>query len=438
MSKEIIERSKSNPLWKAYGGITISGKELLDIQLITSHIKVLTKKETSKIVNAFNGEMYDMGIEYAWHRAMKKLDNRLENFGLDFISEMVGYDSIDSIDSISKKEKINLAFELGMIDSTAKIKLSQANELINHFMDEKIDSEMNLIESLDIIVNLTQYILGNNIDVNSIEFKSFREDLQSKVFTSDNVEVELLETSPYFFIKTTIRTILNLIKTSKDAQKSIVLNNAIIFIEKLWNNLFVEDRKHIGTTYAVAINDGDKDVFKTFSTILDKVQGYDYVPETTRSNAFKKVAKAYISVHYAMNNFYNEEAYAKKLNNMGTIIPDFALNECLEAVIISYIGNSYGVANSAQVYNNKILKKITYEQWKEFFSQLLIQNQNILEDISRSSENMINRWFDLVENYVSKDFTIKDPLSSNIYKNSISKNVKVRSLTKIGLKKITG
>lgn len=437
MGKDLIVNEKK-PLWKAYGGITISDKDSLSISSISTYIKVLTEKETKKIVNAFDSEMYDMSIEYAWNRAMKKLDSRLEVFGLDFIAEMVGQLNIDSIDSISKKEKINLAFELGMIDSTAQMKLIQANELINHYMSDNVNDEMGMIDSLKIIIDITQYILGNDIDVNSIEFKTFREDLKTRQFNSSSGEVELLKSSPYFFIKTTIRTLLNLIKTTKDIEKTLVLNNSIIFIENLWDNLFVEDKRNIGQTYAISINDGDKEIFKTFSTILEKVQGYDFVPETTRSNAYIKVAKSYISVHYSMNNFYNEPAYAKKLNNMGTLIPDFALSECLEAVIISSIGNKYGISTGAQSSNKAVLEKITYEQWKEFFSCLILENQNILEDLKYSDSHMINRWFNIVSKYVPKDFNIKDKQALKIYNYSIDNNTKVKNEASIALKKIMG
>lgn len=428
----------SQPLWKAYGGINIANQEQTNIKSIAKYMKVLTEKENSKIVTAFEGGMYDMSIEYAWNRAMKKLDDRLEVFGLDFIAEMAGIEHLDSIDSVSKKEKIDLAFELGMIDKTARMKLIQANETINHYISDETEEEMGQLDALKIVLDVTQYILGNNINVNTIEFKTFREKLQTTIFKQGDSEIELLKSSPYFFIKTTVRTILNLIKTASEIEKSKVLNNAIVFIEQLWDKLFVEDKKNIGKTYAVAINDGDKAVFKAFSTILNKVQGYDYVPETTRSNAYIKVAKAYTAAHYEFNNFYNEPAYAKKLNSMGTMIPDFALGECLEAVIISMLGNKYGISTNAQSYNENILGKITYEQWKEFFSNLLVQTQNILEDIQSSNSSILDRWFNLVEKFVPKDFNIKDNTALNIYNFSKTKNKKVQTEAGVALKKIVG
>ncbi len=437
MSNDLIVLEKQ-PLWKAYGGVTISSSEQTNISAISSYIKVLTKKETDKIVAAFDNSMFDMGVEYAWNRAIKKLEERLEIFGLEFIAEMLGLEYIETIDSISNKEKINLAFELGMIDKTAKMKLSQANEKINHFMSNNSEDELNYIDSLSIILDITQYILGNNIDVSSIEFKQFREKLKTNIFSTTDKEVELLQSSPYFFIKTTIRTILNLIKNADITEKTKILNNAIIFINALWSKLFIEDRKNIGRTYAQAINDGDKDIFKTFSTILDNVQGYDYVPETTRSNAYIKVAKAYISAHYQMNNFYNEPAYATKLNNMGTLIPDFALGECLEAVLLSVIGNYYGVSTLAQDSNKKLLKKVTYEQWKEFFSIIILQTQNILEDLKNGNDDMIERWFNVVYEFVPTGFNIKNSTASNIYKYSISKNTKLSAECGIALGKIVG
>lgn len=191
--------------------------------------------------------------------------------------------------------------------------------------------------------------------------------------------------------------------------------------------------------YAQAISDGHKETVASFSTILDSVHGYDYVPETTRSTAYKKIAREFVSAHYGMNNFYNEPAYAKKLNSMGTVIPDFSLSECLQAVIVSTIGNQYGVSTEAQQYNKKILQKVTTEQWKQFVSQLLIQDQKILEKLAYGNSSMANRWFKLITEHVNVEFNIEHPLSKKVFESSKKEDPsKLKKLANHALSKIIG
>jgi hypothetical protein len=444
MSNE-LDTIDNELIWKSYNGITVNNKDQTNIVSLSNYFNVLNTNETKKIVSAFELEMYDMGLEYAWSRAMKILDNRLEKFGLDFIAEMTNREGLSTLEQLSNAEKIELAFELGMLNTTAKMSLIQANETVNHFISRDIadnNEEIELIKALGIVLDITKYILGNEIETSSIGFKGFRDKLKETMYQSSDSQIEKLKTSPYFYIKTTIRTILSLIKSAHKedgkSELSKVLNNANVFIVGLWEQIFIEDKKLIGTTYAQAISDGHKETVATFSTILDAVYGYDFVPETTRSNAYIKIAREFSRVHVEINNFYNEPAYAKKLNSMGTVIPDFALQECLRAVFVSIIGSQYGVSTSAQIYNAKILDKVTTEQWKHFFSKLIIQDQAILEKLTDSTSDMINNWFVIIKEYIADDFNIKNTIAKNIFTYSREGNQKLRLETKKALVKIIG
>lgn len=421
---------ENRTLWNSFNGIEIDSNSQMNIIALSNYFQLLEPKESKKIVDTFNANMFDIGVEYAWNRAIKILEDRLEFFGLEFIAEMVNREVINSLDEISVSEKINLAFELGMINSTAKLSLTQANETINHYRSRDVvqnGEELEIVDAFKILKDTTKYILGNKIETSSIEFKTFRDSLKDKIYRKEDREIESLKTSPYFYIKTTIRATLSLIKFSyKDknlAELTKVLENAKIFIIELWDLIFIEDRKLIGNIYSEAISDGQREVFTVFSEILDRVQGYDYVPETTRSNAYKRIARQYLTVHYEFNNFYNEPAYAKKLNDMGTVIPDFALQDVLRVVLISSLGNMYGISVNAREYNQNILKKITSGQWKDFFASLLVQEQEILEKLSLGG-SYASRWIDIVESFVPKDFNLANILARDIYQFSITKDEK--------------
>jgi len=435
-------------LWNSPNGVSIEPEAQGDVALLSKeYIKTLSPVEKEKIVKAFKAGMHDMAIEFAWNRAIKILDNRLLKFGLDFIAEMVGRDNLTSMDEISVKEKIDLAFELGMINKTGRMKLIQANETINHYLSRDIvqsEEVLDYIDALKIFVDLTKYILSDIDDISTLEFQRFRERLQQELFNKDSQEVEFLLKSPYFYIKTTIRTLLNLlVKHYRENNTSIfekVSHNANVFIVNLWEKLFIEEKNLIGSIYSKAIANNYKPIFQTLSTILDSVSGYDFVPEITRSDIYRKVALEFVKVHYEMNNFYKEPPYAKKLANMGTIIPNYALQEVLRATILSYVGNSYGYAWDAEEDNLKVLSKVTNKQWKLFFSELIIQDQDLLEMLLYANDNMLQRWFDLVDKFINDDFNIKNPIASNIFKHSKEEKVKVKLKDEAGkaLGKIIG
>lgn len=445
MNSDIVVVDSNNSLWHSFNGISIDNSAQMSIVPLSNYFKLLTPNETKKVVGAFESGMFDIGLEYAWARAVRILDDRLEYFGLEFLAEMVGRDSISSLDELSMVEKINLAFELGMINSTAKMALNHANEKINHYRDREVAKreDIEFSDAFVIVKDLTKYILGNEIETSAIEFKAFRDSLKDETYTKEDKKVEELKSSPYFYIRTTIRTLLSMIKTSYKeknlAELNKVLHNSNIFIVELWEKIFIEDRKLIGSVYSEAIADGHKEVFTTFSMLLDSVHGYDYVPETTRSNAYKKIARQYISTHYEFNNFYNEPAYAKKLDDMGTVIPDFALQDVLRAVLLSAIGNNYGVSTAAQSYNQSILKKVSIDQWKTFFAQLLVEDQELLEKLTFGNESMVQRWYETITAYTVSGFNIQNTMAKNIYENTFLKEPKkIQSEAGKALGKITG
>lgn len=68
--------------------------------------------------------------------------------------------------------------------------------------------------------------------------------------------------------------------------------------------------------------------------VLMKVHGVDYVPENLKSLTFIETAKKLISVHYGMNNFYNEPKAMKDLSSLGTIIPKPALEIVINSTLL--------------------------------------------------------------------------------------------------------
>jgi len=75
-----------------------------------------------------------------------------------------------------------------------------------------------------------------------------------------------------------------------------------------------------------------------------------------------------------------------------------------------------------------------------FFSELIIQDQDLLEMLLYANDNMLQRWFDLVDKFINDDFNIKNPIASNIFKYSKEEKEKVKLKNEAGkaLGKIIG
>ena len=138
-----------------------------------------------------------------------------------------------------------------------------------------------------------------------------------------------------------------------------------------------------------------KEYIKVVRKILYTVHGFDYVPENLKSNTFIATAKNLINIHNGYNNYYNEPLAAKLLSSMGTIIPDPAVFECINAVLICITGNRYGISVGAQSYLQKTLDGMTTNKW-ELYLKDLHMNSELMYQLGFVGGNVVSNWCDVV------------------------------------------
>jgi hypothetical protein len=131
---------------------------------------------------------------------------------------------------------------------------------------------------------------------------------------------------------------------------------------------------------------------------LTSVRGFDYVPETLRSQTFSAAASNVINVHTSMNNFYNEPAAIAALSKLGTTIPWPAFPICMSAVLAVVLGNAYGVSTAAQPDAKAMLARLTNNQWEYYLNECLPGDELILQKLAWS-ERPLKCWFEVVISY---------------------------------------
>ena|SRR5665648_109559 len=333
-------------LWESPNGIEIS-KNAAVSEVISRNVQ-LTKREVHQFLSAYEQQFYDMSSEYIWLRAIDLLREKVLSLGADFVFEMLGRTDNAGTEKLPEVDIINLASELGFINKIGKMKLLQANELIKCYIARDSEEEMDKTSADLVIITCIKYILGQDNSGLKLEYNNFRDKLKKNIVEENSEMYRMLVNSPYFYKKTTVRTLLNLLKQTKGVELENIYGNIQIIIPAIWESLLADDRYPIGFAYAEAINNSDNKIVNVLKSLLLKVKGFDYVPENLRSLTFINAAKNLISVHYAANNYYNEPAAIKNLASLGTTIPTPALGVCISATLIVKIGNSYGLCWDAQ------------------------------------------------------------------------------------------
>ncbi|MCI6868076.1 MAG: hypothetical protein MR871_09060 [Lachnospiraceae bacterium] len=366
-----------------------------------SNIQLNEREQKAVLVN-FESGLYEMAAEFVWRRTISIMKDRLEFFGKEFIADMLGYDKDVSIDRISEQEIIELNCDIGFLKQNAKVELLHHAEQIRMYssrecqMIEKIGINKNQARTL--IDDCIRYVLSDMTECKMLSFTNIREMLKSKLLTATSEEVIQLSQEQYFQKRTVLRSLLNMARTEKQEEKEFVFHNMSVIVPAIWDSLAEVDKYNFGTVYAEISSSDKKDYVKTMKTILFNVHGFDYVPENLKSNSFISAAKNLLSMHNGINNFYNEPLAAKMLASMGTMIPDPALYECLNATLICVMGNEYEHSWDAQKYLQEILDGVTTAKW-ELFLRDLSRNSELLFQIAYVGieERNVKRWCDEIE-----------------------------------------
>lgn len=389
-------------------------QEINEIFDCTANTIQLNEMEQQAVVVNFSSKLYIVAAEIIWRRTIDILRDRLSFFGEEFIGDMLGYDKPIMADNISEQEAIELNCDVGFLKQNAKMELLHHAVQIKQYTSRKYQmvEQINITrnQAMALISDCIQYVLSDMTECTMLEFNNVRQRIKSELFTIDSDIVTLLNQGQYFEKRTILRSLMNMAKTNKEEEKQFVFHNMSIIVPVIWNDLAETDKYSFGTTYAEISSTDKKDYINVVKKILYNVHGFDYVPENLKSNSFKATAKNLIKVHDALNNFYNEPLAAKLLSSMGTMIPDPAVYDCINSVLICITGNEYGVSRDAQPYLQEVLNGMTIPKW-ELYLKDLSKNTELLRQIAfvNGINDSVPRWCEEVRKRNLNQLNFSEP-----------------------------
>lgn len=412
--------------------------------MIVGAAKALNVRDQRQIVSAFESESYEMVAGFVLNKALSQLKKQLSSLGMEFVGEMLGRQDLDADSiptvSISNYEAIRLAQELGIINTTDAKRLSQHSELLAHFDNLDAPSaemeEMTREEAVSFLRTCVNSILGHTDNFAPTEFVKFRSALESRTFKSTDTDIAALHTAPYFFKRTTLSILLSGAKHRVGAQYEHTLGNIVVIVPLLWPQLRDKEKWSVGQAYAEAVNAGASPSVLALKRALMSVQGFDYVPETLRSQTFSAAASAIINVHTTSNNFYNEPAAVAALVKLGSTIPWPAFPICMSSAIAVYLGNMYGHTWGAQDDVASLLKRLTRNQWEYYFNECLSNDQLIIQKLAWY-DKPLSRWMDILGQFGIEELTLKNRQITKIFDmTKAGKQVAVKTAAEALLSKI--
>jgi hypothetical protein len=328
---------------------------------------------------------------------------------MEFVGELLGRldlnESSDPITTLREDEAIQLAEQLGMVSTTEALRLRNSQSLINHFLDPDTPQTESLFkdEAVSILRTCVVSFLADPGHGTQQRFIELREKLDSTLLESSGAEAKVLACAPYFFVRTTLTVLLTQLKTAKGAKVERAAGNIANLLPMMWPRLREKDKWQTGETFAIVQASNRKVAADGLRSALLKVKGFDFVPETLRSDTFRAAARAVLNAHFSYGSFNLEPKPMQTLLQLGTAIPGPAIAECFTAALCVRLGNRYGHSWTAQSTVEQFLKLFRPLQWSYYLDKVLPTDRYILEKLAYEDEPL-TRWQGVVADFGLAEF----------------------------------
>lgn len=408
------EMSNNITVWQVPDAVAISPAETNPTAIVGHAAPNLSRRDMQAIITAFDAQSFEMASTFVWSKTAAALKKQLAVLGMEFVGEMLRRPDLnedsDPVASIGDHEVISLAQDLGMISSTQGLKLRQSLELVTHYVrlnqHEADEEPMQIQDALSVLKTCVSAILAQPRFDAALQFADFRRKLSTMPLKPDDESIAAIKGSPYFFVRTTLSMLLSIVKTEKSANLEHAVGNTMLLVPAMWELLRAPERWQVGQAYAEVNAAGNRLASSGLKKALLDVRGFDYVPESLRSNTFTEAAARVLQAHHSFNNFYNEADPMRILANLGTAIPMPAFAKCMEATVSSWLGNAWGYAWAAQDHVRTILGSLRSTQWEYYFNECLPVDSTVISKLATEDRPAL-RWCELITAYPTTNLSIR-------------------------------
>lgn len=338
-----------------------------------------------KARTAIEAGLNDAAINYIWNLTIYDLQKKITVYGVDYFSSAINWDgkplkTADDLREIKDHQLISGAFALGIIPAEAHFFLEQCRELRNNFSTAHYPlGELDKLETYNFIKNCIKYALTFDLPAPGLRIKDLVENLTlDKLESAEDINA-IIESQSFKIHGAILHNLFsNFIK--QDCNPNLKYNIKLI-APRLWSLVSDEIKSSIAAKFISLKDIKGRDAANEALAFLKLVDGVSFIPESFKDAIFKKHAQFLIDAHYEWNNFYNESGYAKDLASLGMDIPIPAMYTYVKAIILSFLGNTYGIAIGAQTYNESMISNLSQTGIRTLFN-ILDTDINVVRELS--------------------------------------------------------
>lgn len=327
-----------------------------------------------KAKTAIDARLYDSAINYFWNLTMYDLYRKIMTYGIDYFKSAINWNgaplkTIDDLREVKDYQIISGAYSLGIIPAESHFFLQQCREIRNNFSTAHYAlGEIDSIETVNFIKNCIKYVLTLDLPAPGMQIKELIDQMETdKLKDCDKMILSIESQAPSIREAILHNLFSNFIK--QDCTPNLKYNIRQV-APKVWDMVKDEVRSNVAARYTSLKEVKSEDAAKEAEEFLKMVDGIRYIPEDNRAIIFNRYAQELLDAHFGWDNFYKEPTYAKNLMMLGSDVPQTSMKQYVLSVMMSFVGNTYGISEGAQNYNRRMLLNLPQSGVNMVFSLL--------------------------------------------------------------------
>lgn len=304
--------------------------------------------------------LFDSALNYAWNAAVLQLREKVRTFGIPIIPQIIDKDFDEQkLLDLRDSELLDLCLKLNLISETGFFMLNQCRDVRNNFSAaHPTIGSVDEYEFINFLNRCTKHALTFEQNAKGVDIKELNTALSHGAFLPEQYVIwEQRIDETFDAQREAIIGMLHGIYCDPAKAESERVN-AITICDRFKNKLSPSTRSLLIDRHQGYQAKGEIERLKASQAFFENLGILGLLSEVERHGIISLACKQLMATHQAMDNFYNERAFAERLQKLSANqqIPETVRNEYVETVVTCSVGNQYGTANSADPHYQSMIK----------------------------------------------------------------------------------
>lgn len=325
--------------------------------------------------------LFDGAINYAWNAAVVQLRNKVRNFGLPIVAQILQSD-FEERQLLEQQDSrlIALCLQLNLVTEDGFFFLNQCREVRNNYSAaHPAIASINDREFLSFLNRCVRYALADTASPRGVDISGFISAIKGTRFTANQSGVWL-----------------NRLNETHDAQRQLLIGmvhgvycdpnssepprlNALDICNAFKDSFNSATRTDLINRHNEYAAKGDESRHTASLQFFERLGLLSLLNESEQHAVFFRASERLWDAHNGMNNFYNEPPFASRLLEISQhgAVPETVQEYFVHTISCCFVGNAYGVSWGAEASYKQLIKGFSPREIATMI-RLAVSNKNVL------------------------------------------------------------